>query len=208
MTTATRKLREKEELRQLILQSAKKLFVEKGIENTTIRNIADATDYSVGTVYVYFKDKNAILHDLHTIGFSELGGYFLEISPVDDPLERLKQMGRIYLKFAVENPDMYDLMFNIKEPLKHLAEKENDGCEAWDEGIGTFNILKSTVKDCIDKGYFSGHEEEPLSFMIWGVVHGMCTLEIRKRTKGLKFNRPETILTDGYKEFLKMLDKV
>jgi len=46
------------------LKGAKKLFLEKGIEQTTIRNIADEIDYSIGTVYVYFKDKNAILHDL------------------------------------------------------------------------------------------------------------------------------------------------
>ena len=66
MSVAERKARQKEELKALILKASMKLFVEKGIEQTTIRNIADAIDYSIGTVYVYFKDKNAILHALHT----------------------------------------------------------------------------------------------------------------------------------------------
>ena len=50
MSTTERKAREKEALKELILKGAKKLFLEKGIEQTTIRNIADEIDYSVGTV--------------------------------------------------------------------------------------------------------------------------------------------------------------
>jgi AcrR family transcriptional regulator len=79
MSTIDRKAKEKEALKALILKGAKKLFVEKGIEHTTIRNIAEEINYSVGTVYVYFKDKNDILHDLHTIGFQELDSYFMEL---------------------------------------------------------------------------------------------------------------------------------
>ena len=59
MGTADRKAREKDALKGLILKAAKKLFLEKGIDQTTIRNIAEEIDYSVGTVYVYFQDKNA-----------------------------------------------------------------------------------------------------------------------------------------------------
>ena len=103
MSTAERKAREKEALKLLILKGAKKLFLERGIEQTTIRNIADEINYSVGTVYVYFKDKNAILHDLHSIGFQELGGYFEELFLIKDPMERLKKMGFTYIKFALEN---------------------------------------------------------------------------------------------------------
>ena len=98
MSTAERKAREKEALKSLILKGAKKLFLERGIEQTTIRNIADEIDYSVGTVYVYFKDKNAILHDLHSIGFQELGGYFKELFAIEDPMERLKKNGAYLYK--------------------------------------------------------------------------------------------------------------
>src|SRR6266542_2769638 len=96
MSTAERKAREKEELKVLILKASMKLFVEKGIEQTTIRNIADAIDYSIGTVYVYFKDKNAILHSLHKQCFAELGGQFRVLYNVKEPMERLKAMGKVY----------------------------------------------------------------------------------------------------------------
>lgn len=205
MSVADRKAREKEALKALILKGAKKLFLEKGIEQTTIRNIADEIDYSVGTVYVYFKDKNAILHDLHSIGFQELGGYFKELFSIEDPIERLRKMGLIYIKFAIENQEMYDLMFNVKAPMEFIESSEEDD---WNEGLATFGALQETVKQCMENGYFKGHNLEPLSFMIWSLVHGMCCLEIRQRTKGVKFSNPNTILFDGYNEFLKIIDKM
>ncbi|KUJ59889.1 TetR family transcriptional regulator [Flavobacteriaceae bacterium CRH] len=205
MSTAERKAREKEALKMLILKGAKKLFLERGIEQTTIRNIADEIDYSVGTVYVYFKDKNAILHDLHSIGFQELGGYFTELFSIKDPMERLRKMGFTYLKFAMENSEMYDLMFIVKAPMEFIESTEK---EAWTEGADTFNALKKTVEECMNEGHFEGHSLEALSFMIWSLVHGMCCLEIRQRTKGVKFSNPDTILSEGYNEYLKIIKKL
>jgi AcrR family transcriptional regulator len=204
MGTAERKAKEKEELKALILRAAQKLFAEKGIEQTTIRNIATAIEYSVGTVYVYFKDKNEILHELHTQGFRQLGGEMRVLFNVSDPMERLKALGRVYLQFAIENPDMYELMFSMKAPMEFLESlhKEN-----WNEGKATFDALRSTVNDCIQKGHFIGHQLEPLSFMIWSTVHGMASLHISQRVKGVNFEKPEAMLKAGYEEMLLMLEK-
>lgn len=204
MSTAHRKAKEKIELSNLILEAARKLFVENGVENTTIRNIADAIDYSVGTVYVYFKDKNEILYALHKQGFSELGGQFIVLYNVSDPMERLQAMGKVYMKFAVENPEMYDLMFNLKAPMEFLEAVNN---EEWNEGKATFGVLRATVSDCMAKGHFKGHEPEALAFLIWSVVHGMCCLDIRQRTRGVALANPETIMEAGYQEFLKLIEK-
>ncbi|WBV53865.1 TetR/AcrR family transcriptional regulator [Chryseobacterium gambrini] len=205
MSISERKQKEKEALRLLILNGAKKLFVEKGIEQTTIRNIADEINYSVGTVYVYFKDKNAIFHDLHSIGFQELGKVFKDLFEIKDPMDRLRKMGSVYLKFAIENSEMYDLMFNLKAPMEYLEMQKND---LWSEGNTTFGYVKKTVEECMLEGHFKDNNSEALSFMIWSLVHGMCCLEIRQRTKGVKFSSPETIMSEGYNEFLNILEKL
>lgn len=205
MSISERKQKEKEALRLLILNGAKKLFVEKGIEQTTIRNIADEINYSVGTVYVYFKDKNAIFHDLHSIGFQELGKVFKDLFEIKDPMDRLRKMGSVYLKFAIENSEMYDLMFNLKAPMEYLEMQKND---LWSEGNATFGYVKKTVEECMLEGHFKDNNSEALSFMIWSLVHGMCCLEIRQRTKGVKFSSPETIMSEGYNEFLNILEKL
>ncbi len=203
MGISERKAKEKEELKSLILDGARKLFLNKGIEHTTIRNIADEIEYSVGTVYVYYKDKNAILHDLHQMGFTQLGNAFKVLFSVSDPMERLKAMGRVYIRFAMENPEMYDLMFNMKAPMEYLKENCSDG---WSEGQGTFDVLVATIRDCMSKGHFKGHHLDPLSFMIWSLVHGMCTLHYRERIRGVKLENPDAIVELAYNEFLQLID--
>lgn len=200
-----RKAKEKEDLRELILQGAQKLFVEKGIEQTTIRSIADAINYSVGTVYVYFKNKDAILHALHTQGFVELSGQFSVLSSVTDPMERLKAMGRVYIRYALQNPDMYDLMLTVRAPMAFLSAMN---AEEWNEGKATFDALKTTVDQCMKAGHFSGHELEPLTFMIWSLVHGLCSLDIGHRAKGVNLKNPAAIVDQAYDEFLKIMEKL
>jgi len=204
MGTADRRAREKEELRDLILQGANKLFVAKGIEQTTIRNIAEEIDYSIGTVYVYFKDKNDILHALHSQGFRDMSGRFAVLASVADPMERLKAMGQVYIKFALENPEMYELMFSTRAPMDFLKAKEED---EWNEGKATFGALRSTVRECMSKGHFEGHELEALSYLIWSSVHGMCSLKTSHRAEGVVQKYKQDIVQRAYAEFVKMLDQ-
>jgi len=188
----------------LILNASKKLFLEKGIEQTTIRNIAQDIEYSVGTIYVYFKDKNEIFHELHSLGFRHLSGEMKVLFSVADPLERIKALGRVYLKFGIENPEMYDLMFTLKAPMDYL---ESEHHAKWNEGKSAFDVLRHTIQECLDAGRFKGHEMESLSFMIWSVVHGMVALYISQRMKGVELLQPEEMVMKGYEEFVLMLDK-
>lgn len=205
MGSKERKTREKEELKALILKAARKLFVEKGIGQTTIRNIADSIDYSIGTVYVYFRDKNEILHALHTQGFIDLGGQLKVLFNVKDPMERLKAMGKVYINYSLDYPEMYDLMFTLKAPIEFLETIQKD---EWDEGKASFDVLRTTVTQCIEAGHFKDHKLEPLCFLIWGCLHGMCSLEIGSRTKNANIESPESIVTDAYDEFLKIISKL
>jgi AcrR family transcriptional regulator len=176
MGVTERKERHKEDLRKEILTAAKELFTEKGFEATSIRAIAEKIEYSPATIYLYYKDKNEIVHSLHREGFKLLVSHFEVLNHISHPFERLKGMGRAYLQFATQNPDIYQLLFIMKEPLKHVAN-----CfEEWDEGDRAFDILLKTVGECQAAGYFSGLDKTFLSFSIWSTMHGLCTL----RTSG------------------------
>ena len=204
MGVAERKEREKEVLREQILAAAKTLFLEKGVEKTSIRNIADLIEYSPGSIYHYFKDKNEIFHALHQGGFQQLMSRMEVLVTIPNPMARLKAMGSIYVDFALENPDMYDLMFIKEAPMEHVSSS-ND--EQWKEGYGTFNFLRATIKECILEGYFQGHDQEALAFMVWSTVHGMVSLHIRRRCEVVLADRQDTIVKDGLNEFFSILDR-
>lgn len=188
-----------------ILDAAMRLFEEKGVEKTSMRNIAGSIGYSAGNVYLYYKNKAEILHALHTRGFSKMKEGFAVLQMVGDPLERIKAMGRVYLAFAAENPQLYDLMFSSMEPMKHL---DADCEEHWSEGNGTFHMLKGTLQDCLELGYFKGHSLEPLSFIVWSTAHGMASLSNAQRINRVKFSNPEDMVDSGYQEFCLMLDRL
>lgn len=177
MTISTRKERQKEELRNKILQVAKELFMQKGYEETSIRNIAEKIEYSPTTIYLYFKDKDDIFYALHQEGFILLNQYFKPLAHVTEPFERLKAVSRAYITFAIENGEFYDLMFILNSPMKSL---ECDHTK-WEEGDRAFKFLVHTIQECIDKGYFKGMDAEIVAFTCWSMVHGICSLDIRNR---------------------------
>lgn len=172
MGVTERKVRHKEDLKKEILEAAKSVFSEKGYEATSIRAIAERIEYSPATIYLYYKDKNEIVHALHREGFKLLVSHFEVLNNVTHPFERLKGMGRAYIQFASQNPDIYKLLFSLEEPLQHVAN-----CfEEWDEGDRAFDILSKTVSECQQHGYFHGFDPIQLSFVIWSTMHGMCVL--------------------------------
>lgn len=177
MTITKRKERQKEELKGKILQAAKELFMQKGFEDTSIRSIAEKIEYSPTTIYLYFKDKDAIFCELHREGFALLNQYFRPLAYVAEPYERLKAINKAYISFALENGEFYDLMFIINAPMESIKKDESD----WEEGKRAFGFLVNTIQECIDRGYFVNMKTEVLAFTVWSMVHGIASLEIRNR---------------------------
>jgi AcrR family transcriptional regulator len=203
MGITERKQRDKVELKGRILSAARQLFLEKGFDKTSMRNIADLIEYSPGIIYHYFKDKNEIFHTLHAEGFLELGRRMQVLLSVNNPMERLKAMGKIYIEYGIENPDMYDLMFIKEAPVDFLEDESH-----WKEGSDVFGGLRNTVEQCVQAGHFKGHETEALSFMVWSTVHGMVSLQIRKRCDVINSELKETIVSDAYQSLTKIIDKL
>jgi AcrR family transcriptional regulator len=202
MTIATRKQREKEEMRKLILDAARSLFLEKGYGDTSIRNIAEKIEYSPGTIYLYFKEKDEIFHALHQEGFRKLLEMMGLLQFVADPMERLKAMGRIYMDFAKNNKDFYDLMFIMQAPMN----MEPDEC--WEAGDDALEHLKNVIRDCQKAGRFAGKDVDYLSFIIWSSMHGMCALYCRERCNAYEHVDPLTLMHEGYGIFTEMLEKL
>lgn len=197
MGIAERKEREKEDLKRRILDTARELFLEHGYDRTSMRMIAERIEYSPTTIYLYYKDKDAIFHALHVEAFLLMGSLFAPLAKVSDPIERLNAMGRVYLEFAQQRPGLYDLMFIMKSPVKE---------QTWEEGQSTFDVLKHTVQEAMKKGLLRKADVEVTSFLIWSTVHGMAALFVRDRCfKVISESKQATLLDDALAVFTKWL---
>lgn len=182
MGIAERKEKQKTEIRKMILDASMKLFVEEGFENVTIRKIADLIEYSPTTVYLYFKDKNEIFYQLHELGFQKMAISSQPIAGIENPLLRLHKMGEHYIDFGLANPEYYDVMFIQRAPMQVLEQMEN--CD-WKHGETAMNFLRSTIQECMERGYIKKGNADAVSMGIWGMVHGMVSLAIRQRFEKL-----------------------
>lgn len=180
MEEKVRKLKHRKALRQNILNAARKLFLEEGYKATSIRKIAAETDISPTTIYLYYKNKAEIVYALHQEGFELLAEQFKTLNNVEHSFERLKAMGHTYLEFAINHRGFYEIMFIMKEPIEHIKQEKdiNNQCTepGWKEGQQAFHALIDTVTECQRIGYFKGYDCNTLALLIWGNMHGLCTL--------------------------------
>lgn len=176
MGIVERKEREKQELRERILDAAVQVFAEEGYENTSIRSIAKRIEYSPATIYLYFKDKNELLFAIHEVGFELLLKEMQKVATIENPLERLREIARTYIQFSIDHPEHYNLMFILMAPMEVIEKKE-----PWNEGQNAFGFLQMVIQECQDKGLIKKGESKEWAFFNWAFVHGLVSLHLRCR---------------------------
>ena len=178
MGITERKEKQKTEIRKQILDASIKLFVDEGFENVTIRKIADIIEYSPTTIYLYFKDKNEIFYQLHELGFQKMIALNQNLISIKNPLTRLYKMGENYIDFGLTNPEFYDIMFILRAPMQTLETMDN--CD-WKNGEAALHLLMAIIDECMKKGYIKKGNTQAVAMAIWGMVHGIVSLQIRSR---------------------------
>lgn len=168
-------------MKQLIRTAAVKMFLEEGYAKTSIRNIADAIEYSPGTIYLYYKDKDELLYEVQRHAFDQLTQFFNDTANDKDPLKRLRQLGKAYISFGLDNPELYDLMFIIRAPTNVDEDLHKDN------GEPCFQLVVSCLQDCIDKKLVRTKDVMLGSLQLWSIVHGLVSLNLRCRLKVMEF---------------------
>ena len=127
MGITERREREREEVRQKILDAARELFESEGYDNVTMRRIAEAIEYSPTTIYLHFEDKDDLVRALCNEDFGRLLEALSLIPPAPDPVEPIRQLGRAYVGFAVDNPNHFRFMFMSAAPQGRDARARRPG---------------------------------------------------------------------------------
>jgi AcrR family transcriptional regulator len=178
-----RKRRDVDKMRKRILKAAMNLFARGGYENVSMRRIAAKIEYSPGTIYLYFKNKNDIMLQLCYQGFEQLLALQKELEGVTDPLERLSAGGRHYISFALENPKLYEIMFATKEVHQEPHPDEES------VPLKAFRKFEEDVRGCLASGVFSGRNAETTAIALWATLHGLASLLIKQRLRFLPSER-------------------
>ncbi len=108
MTAETRRGREIEEMKELILSAASDIIASEGFDNLSIRKIAKKIDYSPSIIYHYFQDKEEILNLIMKRGYKKIVSAVssMEIE-ASSPEERLVKMTENYIRVALKMPEEF-----------------------------------------------------------------------------------------------------
>jgi len=172
-----RRQRERDEVRERILDGARELFVECGYEGVTMRKVAERIEYSPTTIYLYFADKETLFREMCSSDFRELATLFQDAARNPDPLERIRACARTYIRFGMDHPNHYRMMFMTPHPVgpseEDLASKGNPNEDA-------YAFLLGIVNSAIDAGAFRPEFKNAnlIAQTLWAAVHGVVSLDI------------------------------
>jgi AcrR family transcriptional regulator len=136
--------------------------------------VADAINKTPPSIYLHFGTKDALIHAVCQRQFDAMTDRFRAvIAGVDDPVERIRRMGRSYVEFALEHPEQYRILFMSttgKMPqVQQLDDLNLTEC---------FGMLHQAITDGMDQGVFEKKDSSLVALSTWAAVHGISSLLI------------------------------
>ena len=165
---------EGDRLRSEILLAAERLLIERGGEEAvSIRAIADAVGVTPPSIYLHFADKEELFIAVCDARFEELDRLSEAAgAAATGPLDEIHRRGEAYIRFGLENPEQYRILF--MEP--QLAAGGTEDVEKW----ACLQHMVEAVERAIDAGVIVGDDPFLITVGLWATVHGLVSLLITK----------------------------
>lgn len=163
------------DLAAALLAAARAVVVESGWEAVSLRAVARSVGVSANATYRHFPDKAALLRAVATEAFDQLGARMRRVqsrakgSERAAAIARFEATGRAYFGFAMDNPELFRLMFSP------VGREPADGRE--DEQT-PYDILGEALDGLVTTGVVVDDAREGAEMLAWTSVHGLATLSL------------------------------
>lgn len=167
-----RQLRKQEEIRTAILNTAREIIGEEGIQGLSIRKITAAIDYSPAIVYHYFTDKNEILETLLNEEYGKILASVREVPANEEqPEMEMKEVFIRYIKNVLRAPDIYRAVMLNSDPtvLKRTSLLER----GISQRSPTLQMLCRNIQRGIERGRYAACDPELTAQVIWAASFGL-----------------------------------
>ncbi|MGB0865533.1 MAG: TetR/AcrR family transcriptional regulator [Granulosicoccaceae bacterium] len=165
------------DLRTALIESAVQLLQEQGLEQLTLRKLAERVGVSRTGAYHHFANKNDLVCAVAAKGFVQLRAmmkprYNLDCAQLD---RHIHLFVSDYVNFASAQPELYELMFGrsiwkvggATEELKAVAYDCFDAYAAW---------VEQTVQQ--HQPLLSKRDSLRIAQANWATLHGLCRLSL------------------------------
>jgi AcrR family transcriptional regulator len=177
------------DLKRALTSAALSLVAEKGPKGFTLTEAARRAGVSAAAPYRHFADKAELLATVAEQGFVELHADLAAAADnASEPKERVIELGRVYVRWAITHPDHYRVMFGAE-----TAKTGHPTLAA--AGDRAFGDLLDAIKQCQDAGMLDGQDAREVAAPLWSLVHGVASLAIGGELRAVGIGQdPETLV--------------
>jgi AcrR family transcriptional regulator len=166
-----RRARGRDGVRPVLIEAARDVLGQDGYEGLTIRRVAERAEYSLGTVYSYFADKDDLLYTLVQEDFRRLTEQLATIRDSHRGASAVREILLSYARTGLEQPQSYEIMFMLKPKL--ARRNASDGRDEH-----AYSIFRGCIVDAMRRGEFRYDDPDVLAQMLWASVHGLVSLRL------------------------------
>ncbi len=160
-----------------ILEAAERIFVVDGYEGATIRKIADEVGVSSTALYMHFRDKDEILHEICFNAMKALLEQNSEIAArPTDAVTRVRLMLEAYVRMGLEHPNAYRLVF-CAAPRPPLSEKQTATAQIGSECYARYS---GVIREIAASGRLRAGDTDSAAQTLWAACHGLVALIITR----------------------------
>ena len=165
------------DLKRLILDKTRSLLIQEGYANLSMRKIAKEIGYSATSIYLHFKNKDALFHALIDEGMNMLldrqeaiSASFARVS------DRLRALCHGYITFGLEAPEYYEIMF-----LQHPKLSDRFPIESFRRARKNLLLVRDTLDEGVRNGSFEVQDTNATTNVIWASLHGAVSILLARR---------------------------
>lgn len=168
------------DLRAALLAEAAVMIAEGGSAGVTMRAIGQRLGVSRAAPYRHFADKTALLVAVAANGFRRLGGRLqaIDAGGKRSSVERLRRLGEEYVRFALENPAHYRLMYGREALTREELPELREAAEA------LFEQFVDVIRAHQRSGLIKRQNARAQAYVAWSAVHGLASLVIEGQIHG------------------------
>lgn len=123
----SRKERETQLRRNIIIEAAEQLFLHQGYDNTSMEEIAHKSEFSKGTLYNYFNSKEDLYLAIATKAYGILLDLTKERTQNEQPgMNQIKQIGYAYYKFTKSYPNYANIFHDVAIKVPDIESKPEE----------------------------------------------------------------------------------
>lgn len=162
------------DLKNALIRAGVEILAQDGLSGLSLRKVALRAGVSHSAPYAHFPDKQSLIAAISTEGFRQLYAVLDDAILAHDgkPRAQLVAGMRAYTQFALQNTDIFKIMFSS------VLEKEKDHPAFVDISQKSFERVVDVVRACQQAGVLKPGTTEALAVALWGQVHGIVSLAL------------------------------